>query len=40
MSLLTLVEGLSGQVAFISLFVGIAVAVALTLFILKGLLKH
>ncbi len=40
MSLLVVVEGLSGQVAFISLFVGIGVAVAMVLFILRGLLKH
>lgn len=36
--MLILVEGLSGQVAFVSLFVAIAVGVALAMFILKGLL--
>jgi quinol-cytochrome oxidoreductase complex cytochrome b subunit len=36
--MLILVEGLSGQVAFVSLFVAIAVGVAMAMFILKGLL--
>ncbi len=40
MVMLTLVEGLSGQVAFFSLFVALAVAVVMTLFILKGLLRR
>ena len=38
MIMLILVEGLSGQVAFVSLFVAIAVGVAMAMFILKGLL--
>lgn len=38
MIMLILVEGLSGQVAYISLFVAIAVGVAISMFILKGLL--
>ncbi len=40
MIMLILVEGLSGQVAFVSLFFAVAVAVVVTLFILKGLLKQ
>ncbi|MDA1000328.1 MAG: cytochrome bc complex cytochrome b subunit [bacterium] len=40
MIMLILMEGLSGRVAFFTLFFAIAVAVVIALFILKGLLKQ
>ena len=39
MIMLTLIEGLSEQVAFVSLFFGIAVLIVLAMFTLKGLLR-
>jgi quinol-cytochrome oxidoreductase complex cytochrome b subunit len=39
MIMLILIEGLSGQVAFVSLIIGVAVFIVSAMFILKGLLK-